>query len=126
MFVESFHIDFDFSNFTSLFNGYWLDCAQDGKFNFSSCQEFLFTNILESDQTSFLQIKKFRNGCNVGICAAAQNLQIATRHLNPQMVKPCRLTYLANISLEILSTACLTFCLLLTDRPTLGLPEYKL
>ena len=29
-------------------------------------------------------------------------------------------------SLEILTIACLTFCLLLTDRPTLGLPEYKL
>ena len=28
--------------------------------------------------------------------------------------------------LEILTAACLTFCLLLTDRPTLGLPEYKL
>ena len=28
--------------------------------------------------------------------------------------------------LEILTIACLTFCLLLTDRPTLGLPEYKL
>ena len=27
---------------------------------------------------------------------------------------------------EILTIACLTFCLLLTDRPTLGLPEYKL
>ena len=28
--------------------------------------------------------------------------------------------------LEILTIACLTFCLLLTDRPTLYLPEYKL
>ena len=28
--------------------------------------------------------------------------------------------------LEILTIACLAFCLLLTDRPTLGLPEYKL
>ena len=28
--------------------------------------------------------------------------------------------------LEILTIACLTFCLLLTDRPILGLPEYKL
>ena len=28
--------------------------------------------------------------------------------------------------LEIFTIACLTFCLLLTDRPTLGLPEYKL
>ena len=27
--------------------------------------------------------------------------------------------------LEILTIACLTFCLLLTDRPTLGLPDYK-
>ena len=26
---------------------------------------------------------------------------------------------------EILITACLIFCLLLTDRPILGLPEYK-
>ena len=31
----------------------------------------------------------------------------------------------ANPSLEILTIACLTFCLL-TDRPILGLPEYKL
>ena len=29
-------------------------------------------------------------------------------------------------SLEILTIACLTFCLLLTDGPTLSLPEYKL
>ena len=29
-------------------------------------------------------------------------------------------------ALEILTIACLTFCLLLTDRPILGLPEYKL
>ena len=44
------------------------------------------------------------------------------------------LTYLANVGgggwlpppLEILTIACLTFCLLLTDRPILGLPEYKL
>ena len=28
--------------------------------------------------------------------------------------------------LEILTIACLTFCLLLADRPTLGLPEKKL
>ena len=51
------------------------------------------------------------------------------------MVKPFRLTYLAKggggvvatpLPLEILTIACLTFCLLLTDRPTLGLPEYKL
>ena len=27
--------------------------------------------------------------------------------------------------LEILTIACLTFCLLLTDRPVVGLPEYK-
>ena len=52
--------------------------------------------------------------------------------LNPPMVKPFRLTYLAKggwlppPTLEILTIACLTFCLLLTDRPTLGLPEYKL
>ena len=32
----------------------------------------------------------------------------------------------ANPSLEILTIACLTFCLSLTDRPTLCLPEYKL
>ena len=52
------------------------------------------------------------------------------------MVKPFRLTYLAGdgggggmvatAPLEFLTIACLTFCLLLTDRPTLGLPEYKL
>ena len=52
------------------------------------------------------------------------------------MVKPIQLTYLAkggrggglvtNPRLEILTIACLTFSLLLTDRPTLGLPEYKL
>ena len=51
------------------------------------------------------------------------------------MVKPFRLTYLAKgreggggwlHPVEILTIACLTFCLLLTDRPTLGLPEYKL
>ena len=51
------------------------------------------------------------------------------------MIKPFRLTYLAkggggggggcHPSLEILTVACLTFCLLLTDRPTLGLTEYK-
>ena len=38
------------------------------------------------------------------------------------MVKPFRLTYLAKGE----EGACLTFCLFLTDRPTLGLPEYKL
>ena len=50
------------------------------------------------------------------------------------MVKPFRLTYLAkgegggvcHPHLEILTIVCLTFCLLLTDRPTLCLPEYKL
>ena len=51
------------------------------------------------------------------------------------MVKPFRLTYLAKgggchppspPSLEFLTIAYLTFCLLLNDRPTLGLPEYKL
>ena len=49
------------------------------------------------------------------------------------MVKPFQLTYLgkggvvATLSpFEILTIACLTFCLLLTDRPILGLPEYKL
>ena len=57
--------------------------------------------------------------------------------INPLMVKPFRLTYLAKGGgggrgggggggAEILAIACLTFCLLLTDRPTLGLPEYKL
>ena len=59
---------------------------------------------------------------------------------NPPMVKPFRLTYLAKEGvgvwlpppptphppLEILTIASLTFCLLLTDRPTLGVPEYKL
>ena len=52
------------------------------------------------------------------------------------MVKPFRLTYLAKggggggggllLPLEILTIACLTFCLLLTYRPILALPEYKL
>ena len=52
------------------------------------------------------------------------------------MVKPFWLTYLAKgggggggmvvTPHEILTIACLTFCLLLTDRPSLGLPEYKL
>ena len=43
-----------------------------------------------------------------------------------------RLTYLggggggASHPLEILTIACLTFCLFFTDIPTLGLPEYKL
>ena len=52
--------------------------------------------------------------------------------INPPMVKPFRLIYLAkgggvaSPPLEILSIACLIVYLLLTDRPTLGLPEYKL
>ena len=33
---------------------------------------------------------------------------------------------IASHPLEILTIACLTFCLFLTDRPNLGLPEYKL
>ena len=51
--------------------------------------------------------------------------------INPLMVKPFRLTYLAKGEgggggLEIITIACVIFCLLLTDRPTQGLPEYKL
>ena len=54
------------------------------------------------------------------------------------MVKLFRLTYLHKggggegeggshpTPLEILAIACLTFFLLLTDSPTLGLPKYKL
>ena len=45
------------------------------------------------------------------------------------MIKPFRLTYLASGGgggLVMFTIACLTFCLLLTDRPILGLPEYKL
>ena len=50
------------------------------------------------------------------------------------MVKPFRLTYLAGgeggvvatLPSLILAIACLTVCLLLTYRPILGLPEYKL
>ena len=52
------------------------------------------------------------------------------------MVKPFLLTYLSrggggggggsHPPLEIVTIACLTFCLLLTDRPIIGLPEYKL
>ena len=57
------------------------------------------------------------------------------------MVKAFRLTYVArgggclpllkrggwlSPPLEILTIACLTFCLLLTDTPIPGLPEYKL
>ena len=57
--------------------------------------------------------------------------------LNPPMVKPFWLTYLdkrggggggvavATPPLQILTIACLTFCLLLTYSPILGLPEYK-
>ena len=50
------------------------------------------------------------------------------------MVKPFRLTYLAKGGggvmvatppLQILTIACLKFCLLLTYSPILGLPEYK-
>ena len=55
-------------------------------------------------------------------------------HLNPHMVKPFWLTYLAKgggggvptIRLEVSTIAFLTFCLLLTDRPIHVLPEYKL
>ena len=53
-------------------------------------------------------------------------------HFNAPMVRPFRLTYLVKGggggggALEILTIACLTFCLLLIDRPILGLPEYKL
>ena len=60
-------------------------------------------------------------------------------HVNAPMVKPFRLPYLAQgggrgreegmvdtLLLEILTIASLTFCLLLTDRPILGLPGYKL
>ena len=58
---------------------------------------------------------------------------LKSKNLNPPMVKPFQLTYLAKWEggggchppLEILTIACLTFCLLLTDRPTLSLPEYK-
>ena len=53
------------------------------------------------------------------------------------MVRPFRLAYLekgggggagvvATPLLEILTIASQTFCLMLTDRPTLGLPKYKL
>ena len=44
--------------------------------------------------------------------------------INPLMVWPRG--DLATPPLEILTIACLTFSLLLTDRPTLGLAEYKL
>ena len=59
-----------------------------------------------------------------------KGMKINEQFFNPPIVKPFRLTYLArggcHHPLEILTIACLTFCLLLTDRPTLGLPEYKL
>ena len=42
------------------------------------------------------------------------------------MVKPFRPTYLAKRGAGGGRGACLTFFLFLTDRPTLGLPEYKL
>ena len=51
------------------------------------------------------------------------------------MVKSIQLTYLAKEGggvvatpppFEILTIACLIFCLLFTDRSTLGLPKYKL
>ena len=47
------------------------------------------------------------------------------------MVKPFRLTYVAEggegwLPPQILIIACLTFCLLLSYRPILGLSEYKL
>ena len=54
------------------------------------------------------------------------------KELNPPMVKlSAKISgqggrEVANPPLEILTIACLSFCLLLTDRPTLGLPEYKL
>ena len=48
------------------------------------------------------------------------------------MVNPFWLTYLAkgegmddHAHLEMLTIACLTFCFLLIDRPTSGLPEYR-
>ena len=43
--------------------------------------------------------------------------------INPPIFKPFRKTYLPG---GILAIACLTFCLLLTKRPILGLREYKL
>ena len=54
--------------------------------------------------------------------------------INPPMVKPFQLTHPAkggggdgnHSPLEIVIIACLIFCLLLTDRLTLGLPEYKI
>ena len=50
---------------------------------------------------------------------------------NPPMAKPFRLTYMAKVAPpppphKILTIACLTFRILLTYRPILGLPEYKL
>ena len=48
----------------------------------------------------------------------------------PMMVRPFRLTYLVGGGMPppflILTIACLGFSLLLTYRPILGLPEYKL
>ena len=59
------------------------------------------------------------------------NLLYLFNYLNPPMVEPFRITYLAkggalNPPLEILTIASLAFRLLLPDRPTLGQPEYKL
>ena len=62
------------------------------------------------------------------------DLALNQKQFNPPMVKPFWLTYLAkggggeggcHSPLLILTIACLTFCLLLTYRPILGLPEYK-
>ena len=74
---------------------------------------------------------KPKYGGNLKLCYMDTDLLVY--HINPPMVKPFRLTYLAKgrgdgchppPTLEILTIACLTFCFLLTDRPTL--PEYKL
>ena len=73
-----------------------------------------------------------RSSCpQIWIAHQAQNC--GPERLNPTLVKPFRLTYLAKGGggccqppLEVLTIACLTFWLLLTDRLTLGLPEYKL
>ena len=56
------------------------------------------------------------------------------KYINPPMVKPFRLTYLAREGgggvcyplFKSFTIACLTFSLLLTCGPILGLPEYKL
>ena len=63
--------------------------------------------------------------------AVPELLSFKIGQFNPPMFKPFRLTYLekeggCHPPLEILTIACLTFCLLLTDRPTLGLAEFKL